>query len=109
MVPAAFKLSDDMWLVVPLHNIFGSEELSRYAPAIAELTAKPSVAVSLEGSERLHVKTGDEVELAVGGLVCRLAVQIRSDLPRGMAGLAVVSEPFGGTSLPAWGQLARAS
>jgi len=105
----AFKVSEDRWLVVPLYHIFGSEELSGHAPAIAELAAKPGVAVSLEDSERLHVQPGDEVELTIGDQSCRLAVQIRSDLPRGLAGLAGVLTPFGGTSLPAWGRIARAS
>ena len=40
-VPEAFAKRDGEWLIVPLHEIFGSEELSRLAPAVAERVPHP--------------------------------------------------------------------
>jgi NADH-quinone oxidoreductase subunit G len=85
--PAAVKSPEDQWLVVPLYHIFGSEELGRLAPAVAELAPKPYLALNSEDSQVLQLTAGDEVELKVAGSLCRLAVEVRSDLPRGMAGL----------------------
>ena len=36
-IPPAFQARNDEWLVVPLFHIFGSEEFSRFAPAVAEV------------------------------------------------------------------------
>src|SRR5580692_11294610 len=44
-IPAAFEPRDGEWLLVPIHHIFGSDELSLAAQGIAELAAKPHVAV----------------------------------------------------------------
>jgi len=107
--PAAARSPQDQWLVVPLYHVFGSEELSRLAPAVAELVPKPYLALNSEDSRVLQLTAGDEVELKVAGSICRLVVKIRSDLPRGMAGVAAGLTSLGGTSLPAWGQIARVS
>jgi NADH-quinone oxidoreductase subunit G len=45
-IPAAFEPRDGEWLLVPIHHIFGSDELSLSAPGIAELAAKPHVAMN---------------------------------------------------------------
>ena len=45
-IPAAFEPREGEWLLVPMHHIFGSDELSLSAPGIAELAAKPHVAVN---------------------------------------------------------------
>jgi NADH-quinone oxidoreductase subunit G len=108
-VPAAFKARDDEWFVVALYHIFGSEELSRSAPAVAELAPEPYVAVNPEDSGTLRLKAGDEVELSVAGSAHRLPVKVRLDLPRGVVGVAAGLTFWGGTSLPAWGRLARVS
>jgi len=108
-VPAAFKGREDERLVVALYHIFGSEELSRFAPAAAELVPGPYVAVNPEDSGQLGLKASDEVELNVAGLARRLPVKVRPDMPRGVVGVAAGLTFWGGTSLPAWGRLARVS
>jgi NADH-quinone oxidoreductase subunit G len=98
-VPAPFEPRTGEWLLVPMHHIFGSEELSLAAPGIAELAAKPHVAVN-DGD----LAEGSEVEVECAGGTVRLPVRIRTDLPRGVAGLY----PASGFMLPAWGKIARA-
>jgi NADH-quinone oxidoreductase subunit G len=102
-IPAAFQPRAGKWLLLPMYHIFGSDELSLSAPGIAELTAKPQVAVnSAEFTE------DQEVEISYAGGTLRLPVRIRPDLPVGVATLSVGAAPFIGIALPAWGTIARA-
>jgi NADH-quinone oxidoreductase subunit G len=102
-VPSAFQPRDGQWLLLPMYHIFGSDELSLSAPGIAELTAKPHVAVnSGEFTEN------QEVEISYSGSAFRLPVRIRPDLPPGVAALSVGAAPLVGSTLPAWGTIARA-
>jgi NADH-quinone oxidoreductase subunit G len=101
-IPPAFQPREGEWLLLPMHHIFGSDELSRSAPGIAELMAKPHVAVnSSEFTENA------EVEVSYAGGTFRLPVRIRPELPRGVAGLSVGIAPLVGLALPAWGAIAR--
>ena len=45
-IPAGFEPRAGEWLLLPLHHIFGSEELSALAPNIAELSAGPYLALN---------------------------------------------------------------
>ena len=51
-IPAAFEPREGEWLLVPIHHIFGSDELSLAAPGIAELAAQPHVAVNTAALHR---------------------------------------------------------
>ena len=107
-VPAAFVPRADEWLVVPAWHIFGSEELSVLAPGIAQLAAKPYVAIGTKDAERLGVKEGDQVTLAVGGISRRLPVRVRPALAAGLAAWPVGLPGMPAVALPAWGRLAAA-
>jgi len=98
-LPPAFETREDEWLVVPLYHIFGSEELSRSAPAIAELSPEPYVALNPEDASSL----GKEVEL----FGHRLPVKLATDLPKGLAGVPAGVPPFAGLDLPAWSRISR--
>jgi NADH-quinone oxidoreductase subunit G len=85
-----------------MYHIFGSDELSLSAPGIAELVAKPHVAVNAA-----DLTEGTEVEVICAGGTFRLPVRMRPDLPRGVAGLSAGFPPLAGITLPAWGKIAR--
>jgi hypothetical protein len=97
--PSAFESRQGEWLVVPLYHIFGSEELSRSAPAIAELSPEPYVALNPEDASSL----GNEVEL----FGHRLPVKLATDLLKGLAGVPAGVPPFAGLDLPAWSRISR--
>jgi NADH-quinone oxidoreductase subunit G len=101
-IPAAFEPRDGEWLLAPIHHIFGSDELSLAAPGIAELAAKPHLAVNADG-----FTDGMEVDLTCAGGTFRLPVRIRPELPAGVAGLSAGVPPLAGVRLPAWGKIAR--
>jgi NADH-quinone oxidoreductase subunit G len=100
-IPAAFAPSGDEWLLVPLHHIFGSEELSLSASGVAELAPKPYVAVNAEDARRLRVEAGDRITMKVDGAAYSLPAKIKAELPPGIAGLPVGPPGLAGISLPA--------
>jgi NADH-quinone oxidoreductase subunit G len=104
-IPAAFERRVGEWLIVSLHHIFGSEELSRSAPAVMELAPQSYVALNPDDASQLQVQDGEEITVELIGARYRLPVRIRPELPKGLAGLPTGVAPVEGISLPAWGRL----
>jgi NADH-quinone oxidoreductase subunit G len=104
-VPAAFVPREDEWLIVPAYHIFGSEEQSRHAPAIAELAPKPCVMINAEDAARLALRPESLAEVKLDGTSYRVQVRIRPGVPRGVAALLLGLPPVLGVRLPAWGTL----
>jgi NADH-quinone oxidoreductase subunit G len=104
-VPEAFAKRGGDWLIVPLYEIFGSEELSRLAPAVAERIPSPYLALNADDAASLHIAEGAMVTVTLAGEVSHLLLRVRPALPAGVAGMvAGLSGPIG-SLLPAWGQL----
>jgi NADH-quinone oxidoreductase subunit G len=101
-IPPAFEPREGEWLLLPMYQIFGSEELSLSAPGIAELVDPPHVAVNT-----CDLTENTEVEVSCTGGTFRLPVHIRPDLPRGVAGLSARLPPLVGITLPTWGKIER--
>jgi NADH-quinone oxidoreductase subunit G len=88
-VPAAFQPQEGQWLIVPIHHIFGSEELSVFTPGVEELAPEPYLALHPDAARVLEAEEGSEVTLDVEGVIYRLPLKIMPSLPRGVAGLPV--------------------
>jgi NADH-quinone oxidoreductase subunit G len=73
--PPAFHPGAANFLVLPAFHIFGSEELSSRAPAVASLAPTPYVAINPADSAQI----GSDATLAA------LPVSLRPDIPRGVA------------------------
>ncbi len=89
-IPPAFTRADRApgeLRQVPLYHVFGSEELSALAPAVAALAPAPYAALNARDARALGVAAGEWVELESGP---RLVVTIRAELPDGVVGV-----PFG--------------
>jgi NADH-quinone oxidoreductase subunit G len=105
--PEAFSVREEERFFVPLYHIFGSEELSQQAPAVAELIPKPYIAIAPEDAARLQLKEGDEAEVRLNGSTQRLTIRLREEMPKGLAGLPVGLPGVETVELPAWGKIAR--
>lgn len=105
--PEGFVARPEERLFVPLYHAFGSEELSQQAPAVAEMTLKPYVAIGQEEAARLELKEGDEAQVSLNESTARLAVRIRAELPEGLVGLPVGLPGGEALALPAWGRISR--
>jgi NADH-quinone oxidoreductase subunit G len=107
-IPAAFRPKPGEWLICPAFHIFGSEELSRHSPGIAELAPKPCVTLNTVDAELLGIYAGEPIEVTLDEETYKLPAVVRPDLPRGVACLPAGLPPFEGHALPARGRLAIA-
>jgi NADH-quinone oxidoreductase subunit G len=104
-IPLAFASEADEWLLIPSFHIFGSEELSRRAPAISELIPRAFVGLNVTDGARMGVKSGELINVTVSGSSYELELSLRTDIPRGIAVLPSGIPPLEGLSLPARGKL----
>jgi NADH-quinone oxidoreductase subunit G len=95
------------WLFVPLYHLFGTEELSALAPAVAERVPTPYVALSSADAATLQVTAGDMVAFQLADVPYRLPVQVDTAMPSGVAGLPVGLPALQGIALPAWSAIAK--
>ncbi|NJD68171.1 MAG: NADH-quinone oxidoreductase subunit G [Candidatus Methylomirabilota bacterium] len=106
--PRAFERRSDAWLVAPFFHIFGTEELSMLAPAVAERAPRPYLALNPTDAVALDAGPGEEVNLVLGEVGYRLPVILNASLPVGLAGLPVGVPGLIGIDLPAWGRIVKA-
>ena len=106
-VPAAFAPRPGAWLLVPIYHIFGSEELSLLAPAVAERAPRPYLVLNQEDARDLQAGPADEVELRVADAAHYLPVKIDPASPRGLAGLFAGLPGMQGIGLPTWCHISR--
>jgi NADH-quinone oxidoreductase subunit G len=105
-IPPAFEPRPDQWLVVPLHHIFGSEELSILSPGVAKLAPHPYLALSPQDAAKIGANAGDEATLSAGEVSLHLPIRLEADLPAGVAGLPVGLPGLPWMALPGWARIA---
>ncbi|QEE28433.1 NADH-quinone oxidoreductase subunit NuoG [Terriglobus albidus] len=105
-IPAAFQRQPDVWMLIPMFHIFGSEELSLHAQGIGQLSPHPYVALNPVEASQSGVNAGERIKVSVEGSLFELEVALRADLPRGVAGLPAGLSPAKGILLPAFCRLA---
>lgn len=100
--PPAFEATEGRWRLVPLHHIFGGEELSARSPPVAERIPSPYVALNPADAQRLGLDHGVEAGLIVGRREYRLPVRHDAELasgtvgvPRGLSGAPPVLPTYG--------------
>ncbi len=108
-IPPAFARREAEWMVIPIEHIFGSEELSLQAPAVAELAPGAYLSMNATDAAGLHMDgQAGEVEIELGGAKQRLRLKVLPALPSGIAGIPAGLTALRGEELPAWGRIERA-
>lgn len=74
-IPDAPALDADNLLAVPVHHIFGSEELSAQSPSLAERIPESYLGMSAKTLGALNLEAGQSVAATLGERSCRLAVR----------------------------------
>jgi NADH-quinone oxidoreductase subunit G len=93
---------DGRLLLVPRHNVFGSEELSSLAPGIARRTAPAFLSLSRAECEKRGLREGGSVRVTVdSGDQAVLAVHVR-EMPDGMASIPAGAPGMPVIPLPGW-------
>ena len=101
-VPPTFKASEGQLLMVYLHHIFGSDELSQHAPGIAERSPKAYVLLNSDDGQKLKVIENQSLSFEVDGQPHSLAVRLSPEMPRGVAGLPYGLHGIAVSNLPAF-------
>jgi NADH-quinone oxidoreductase subunit G len=103
-IPAAFQRRDEQqcWLI-PLHHIFGSEELSAFAGAINQRAPQAYVALNEQDAQTKGIAQGDTVNVSVHDQSCQLPCHIHPSLPPGVVGIPTGLRDLANLLLPAWG------
>jgi NADH-quinone oxidoreductase subunit G len=83
------KVKDDKWLIVPVYQIFGSDELSSVSKSVSQRIKKPFVLLNPVDAEAIHLKEGDSAGLDILKDTPELTVKIDNSIEKGVAGLAV--------------------
>jgi len=100
-IPSAFRARKNEWLVVGLHHIFGSEELSSLSRGVAERAPEPYIAVNPDDAEALEVQEDTSVEIEIDGSTHRYPVRLLAGLARGVVGIPV-GVGTQGLAFPVW-------
>jgi NADH-quinone oxidoreductase subunit G len=100
-------LASAAWRIVAAPQIFGSEELSAAAPAVAERIPPLHVALSRDDAWGLGAAAGDLVVVVVGAEALHLPVAIEPALPRGVAAVPVGLPGMPYLDLPAAGEVRK--
>ncbi len=107
-MPAPFARRSGQWLAVPLHHIFGSEELSMQSPPIASLAAHPYAALNPQDAADLGATAdGDALTLHLAEGERQLPLRLVAELPRGLVALPAGVPGLTGIVLPAWAGISR--
>ena len=106
-VPAAFRPEHARVFLVPLHHIFGSEELSRLSPGVGSLSPKPYLLMNENDARERGLAPGRKVRIEHEGRSYVLPLRTSSDLARGLAGAPAGLPELPGPALRGWAALSE--
>jgi NADH-quinone oxidoreductase subunit G len=79
----------DEWLIIPVYQIFGSEELSSAGFSITQRIQEPFVYMNQKDAEIFDTEDGDLIQLEISKRKLNIRVKIENSLRQGIAGLSV--------------------
>jgi NADH-quinone oxidoreductase subunit G len=104
-IPEPFQpMSDHLW-VVPLHHIFGSEELSVRSEAITTRLQSPYVLINSSEASALNLKEGETLSFEMEGQHYALPVKLSNVIRHGVAGVPFGLAGLHFADLPAWANI----
>jgi NADH-quinone oxidoreductase subunit G len=101
-IPEPFTAMEDHIWVVPLHHIFGSEELSVLSEAVASRVPANYVMLNADYAKGIEVTEHQMLGFSIDGVEYHLPVKLSNDFPHGVAGVPSGFQELRFTGLPAW-------
>jgi NADH-quinone oxidoreductase subunit G len=102
-IPETFHMHSSKWFVVPIHHIFGSEEMSSMSPAVAERIPEPYVVLHPSDAEKLNAQEGSSLNLNSDGTILHnLELVLKPELTPGTVGIPVGLPGLKWISVPGW-------
>jgi NADH-quinone oxidoreductase subunit G len=106
-IPLSFKPEPDQLFVVPVNNIYGSEELSSKCNAVSERIPESTIYLNVTDADRIGLKTGDQVSLLIAEDQINVQLKISESIPKRVAGLFNRLSDVSYIELPRWGRLSK--
>ncbi len=100
----AIENKRDEWMIIPVHRIFGSEELSAASAPVASRIPSPFVVMSPADAERSGSKENEKINLQIGELTLELKVVIDPSATPGILGIPAGFPGMPYLDLPAKGK-----
>lgn len=107
LIPPSFIAKPDQLFIVPVHHIFGSEELSSKCTAIGQRIPKSTVHLNNSDAVKLGLKTGDLVSIDILKEEISVEVKTSENQGKGVAGLFVRFSDDSFIDLSAWGKISK--
>jgi NADH-quinone oxidoreductase subunit G len=104
-VPEKFKLGESKLWIVPIHHIYGSEELSAKSNAVSKRVPQPYLLVNKDDAAKLKLSEGEAIEFEMNGQSIKLPVKLSTSIPLGVAGFPVGLPKLSFIECPEWGLL----
>jgi NADH-quinone oxidoreductase subunit G len=92
------------WIVIPVYQIFGSEELSSVSPAILQKIHERFVIMNQNDAEIISKNEGDYVQLEILKTKIKVKIKIDNSLQHGLTCLSVNLPGMPFVDLPGWGK-----
>jgi len=92
---------DDNWMTVPVHRIFGSEELSSLAPGVEERIPQPFILMNEKSTEILKKREGDMIIIDVNNVKAEFRIQVDAAIPSQTLGISAMLPGMEYMELPA--------
>ena len=89
LISKSDNVQNEKLLIVPVYQIFGSDELSSLSKSVSQRIKKPFVLLNQADAEANHLQEGDSVGLDILKDSPALTVRIDNSLVNGLAGLSV--------------------
>lgn len=102
-IPEKFRPVENQLWIVPVHHIFGSEELSARSASVAKRVPKAYVMINAEDAAELKIQENQEFAFYIEEHKYRLPVKISAAIPKGVSGLPVGLPGLQFVDLPTWG------
>jgi NADH-quinone oxidoreductase subunit G len=100
-----FTQKPDEWLMVPVYQIFGSEELSSAAPAITKRIQSPFILMNKQDADRIGKNENDILKVDISQKSIGVKLKIDPVIPSGIAGLSFGLPGIPFIDLPCWGKI----
>ena len=79
----------DEFQIVPVYQIFGSDELSSFSPSVMQKIQEPFVLMNQEDAEKIPAADGDYIQVEISNLKIKAKVKTGDTPVLGLAGLSV--------------------
>jgi len=97
----------DEWMIVPVYQIFGSEELSSTGSAISQRIKEPFIYLNQEDIVKIGVEEGEIVQLEISKTIVGVKVKPENSIKQGLAGLVVGLPGMPFVNLPGYGKIIK--